>query len=169
MQGLVVVVAIFFCFCFYKVFYSWEKPKLPMCVWYRLSATDTSLALCAFLSGWRMNSKAFTIINPRSCLYNKQNNSQLPMVFNSSQVFNFFSTSEHCNRWTLKNSRETLYHRPWIILYFTHLGVDIPMALIILHSYSSSPVPQQEFFDPCFSFTLFSLGGYTCDPSQLVP
>ena len=30
---------------------------------------------------WWMNGKAFTIINPRSCLYNKQNNTQLLIGF----------------------------------------------------------------------------------------
>ena len=35
------------------------------CVWYCQSAADTSLAFRATRSGWWMNSKAFTILNPR--------------------------------------------------------------------------------------------------------
>ena len=37
-----------------------------MCVWYRQSAADTSRAFRATRSGWRMNGKASTILNPRS-------------------------------------------------------------------------------------------------------
>ena len=36
------------------------------CVWYRQSAADTSHAFRATRSGWWMNGKAFTILNPRS-------------------------------------------------------------------------------------------------------
>ena len=35
------------------------------CVWYRQSAADTSLAFRTTRSGWWMNGKAFTILNPR--------------------------------------------------------------------------------------------------------
>ena len=35
-----------------------------MCVWYRQSAADRSLAFRATWSGWWMNSKAFTTLNP---------------------------------------------------------------------------------------------------------
>ena len=36
------------------------------CVWYRQSAADTSLAFRAIRSGWWMNGKTFTILDPRS-------------------------------------------------------------------------------------------------------
>ena len=35
-----------------------------MRVWYRQSAADTSLAFRSIRSGWWMNGKAFTILNP---------------------------------------------------------------------------------------------------------
>ena len=41
-------------------------PYFFTCVWYRQSAAGTSLAFGAAQSGWWMNSKAFTILNPRS-------------------------------------------------------------------------------------------------------
>ena len=37
-----------------------------MYVWFRQSAADTSLTFRATRSGWWMNGKAFTILNPRS-------------------------------------------------------------------------------------------------------
>ena len=43
-----------------------KKKYFFTCVWYRQSAADTSLAFRTTRSGWWMNGKAFTILNPRS-------------------------------------------------------------------------------------------------------
>ena len=112
----------FFLFFSFKVSYSWEKPKLPTCVWYGLSAADTSLALCTSLSDWWMNGKAFTIINPRSCLHNKQNDTQLPVGIDfSSSVQLFFNkwAQQSLNIEYLKSNfipspmDYSLFHSPW--------------------------------------------------------
>ena len=43
-----------------------KKRILFTCVWYRRSATDTSVPFRTTSSGWWINGKAFTIPNPRS-------------------------------------------------------------------------------------------------------
>ena len=43
-----------------------KKTHFFTCVWYRQSAADTSLAFRAIRSGWWMNGKTFTILDPRS-------------------------------------------------------------------------------------------------------